>query len=493
MRPLLDYSTTVEEICTLLSAQSSLNGQLKITGVSSDDKSVQPGDLFLAYPGKNSHGAEFVKSALEKGALAILTDADGAEIAEGFPLIVVKNVRIAGALVSAHLFGKPIQEMVSIGITGTNGKTTVSTLLYQLLQMAGRDSGLIGTVESRIGRQRYESLRTTPEADTLQSIAASMKEQHIRHLVMEVSSHAMVMNRMVGSHFAIVGFTNLTQDHLDFHGDMQSYFSAKARLFSLEFADQAFINIDDPYGLQLFDSCGIPATSLSRRNTQATWHYTSIFPTSAGTEISIRGVGGILIETSTSLRGEFNLDNLLLVVAIANECGIDPIDLAALIPQLHGAPGRMEPVDRGQSFNAFVDYAHTPDAVKNVLRTAREFTSGKVIAVLGCGGDRDSSKRPLMGEALNEGSAIAIFTSDNPRSENPSEILNQMTSTVTISKPSRVLVDRAEAIAYAVSLCDPGDTLLILGKGHENGQEIAGKKIEFDDRLVLAKAIEAIL
>jgi UDP-N-acetylmuramoyl-L-alanyl-D-glutamate--2,6-diaminopimelate ligase len=491
MRPLLEYSITIEEICTLLSAQSSLDGQLKITGISSDDRSIQSGDLFLAYPGANNHGAEFAQNALSKGALAILTDADGAEIAKDIPMIVVNNVRIAGALVSAHLFGKPIQEMVSIAITGTNGKTTVSTLLYQLLQMAGRESGLIGTIESRIGRQRYESVRTTPEADTLQSLAAAMNEQHMRHLVMEVSSHALVMNRMEGSHFAIAGFTNLTQDHLDFHGDMQSYFSAKARLFSLEFADQAFINIDDPYGLQLFNSCGIPAIALSQKNTKATWHYTSIVPTSAGTEVSIRGVGGILIETSTALRGEFNLDNLLLVVAIAAECGIDPLDLAALIPRLHGAPGRMELVDRGQSFSAFVDYAHTPDAVKNVLRTAQEFTNGKVIAVLGCGGDRDSSKRPLMGEALSTGSTIAIFTSDNPRSENPSEILNQMTSTVKIAEPSSVIVDRAEAIAYAVSLCNPGDTLLILGKGHENGQEIAGKKIEFDDRLVLTEAIEA--
>jgi UDP-N-acetylmuramoyl-L-alanyl-D-glutamate--2,6-diaminopimelate ligase len=339
--------------------------------------------------------------------------------------------------------------MQSIAITGTNGKTTVSTLLYQLLQLAGRETGLIGTVETRIGRQRLESSRTTPEADDLQALAATMSEQHLRHLVMEVSSHAMVMNRIHGSHFAIAGFTNLTQDHLDFHGDMEEYFSAKSSLFSLEFADQAFINIDDPYGLQLFNSCGIPATALSQKNSKATWHYTSIVPTSAGTQVSIRGVGGVLIETSTALRGEFNLDNLLLVVAIATECGIDPLDLAALIPRLHGAPGRMELVDRGQSFSAFVDYAHTPDAVKNVLATAQDFTSGKVIAVLGCGGDRDASKRPLMGEALSAGSAIAIFTSDNPRSENPSAILNQMTSTVKIAAPSAVIVDRAEAIAYA--------------------------------------------
>ena len=492
MRPILDYAITVERICSLLGGESSLDGQLTLTGVSSDNRRVSPGDLFLAYPGRTTHGAEFAQSAIHNGARAILTDAQGAQIAQGLPTIVVEDVRVAGALVSAHLYGRPIQEMVSIGITGTNGKTTVSTLLHQLLQSAGRESGLIGTIETRIGRQRYESVRTTPEADTLQSIAAAMSEQHVRHLIMEVSSHAMVLNRMVGSHFAIAGFTNLTQDHLDFHGDMESYFSAKAKLFSLEFADQAFINIDDPYGLRLFQTCRIPSTSLSQKNVEATWHYSSIVPTKTGTDISIRGVGGILIETSTPLRGSFNLDNLLLVVAIATECGIDPLDSAALIPRLVGAPGRMELVDRGQNFNAFVDYAHTPDAVQNVLRTARTFTDGDVIAVLGCGGDRDTSKRPLMGVALKEGASIAIFTSDNPRSENPADILSHMTSTLSISAPSAVIADRADAISYAVSLCKPGDTLLILGKGHENGQEIAGEKINFDDRLVLEEAIEAI-
>lgn len=492
MRPLLEYSITVEKICRLLSADSAIDRECVVTGVTSNDADVQPGDLFLAYPGKTTHGAQFAQSAIAKGARAILTDAQGAQIAQGLPVIVVENVRTAGALVSAHLYRKPVQEMVSIAITGTNGKTTVSTLLHQLLQSAGRESGLIGTVETRIGRERFESVRTTPEADTLQSIAAAMAEQHVRHLVMEVSSHALVMNRIEGSHFAIAGFTNLTQDHLDFHGDMESYFMAKAKLFSLEFADQAFINIDDPHGLRIFNTCGIPATSISRRNTQATWHYTSIVSTGNGTNISIRGAGGILIETTTPIRGDFNLDNLLLAIAIATECGIDPLDCAALVPKLYGAPGRMELVDRGQSFSAFVDYAHTPDAVGNVLATARAFTEGKVIALLGCGGDRDASKRPLMGRALSEGASIAIFTSDNPRSENARHILTEMTSELAVNQPSAVIEDRAEAISYAVSLCGPGDTLLILGKGHEVGQEIAGKKIDFDDRIVLAQAIEAL-
>lgn len=492
MRPLLEHSITVETISRLVNGETSLDSTLTFTGVTSADSEVLEGDLFLAYPGTRTHGAQFAAQAIAQGARAILTDAQGAQIAAGLPTIVVSDARIAGALVSAHLYGKPMQEMVSIGITGTNGKTTVSTLLYQLFEKAGRESGLIGTVETRIGRESVPSARTTPEADGLQALAATMSERHLRHLVMEVSSHAMVMKRMHGSHFSIVGFTNLTQDHLDFHHDMESYFAAKASLFTLEYADQAFINIDDPYGLRLFNQSPIPAVSLSRHDTKATWHYTSITPTSRGTSFSIRGSGGILIESSTPLRGDFNLDNLLLTLAIAVECGIDPLDCAAIVPHLYGAPGRMEAIECGQDFAALVDYAHTPDAVSSVLATAREFTSGKVIALLGCGGDRDSSKRPLMGQALADGSSIAVFTSDNPRSEDPKKILEEMTSTLVIAEPSKIIVDRKAAIEYAVSLCQVGDTLLLLGKGHENGQEISGMKIDFDDRIVLAEVLEAL-
>ena len=490
MRPILDHTISVEEISRLIGIKVDLDPSLLFSGATSNDRDVVEGDLFLAYPGDRTHGARFASSAISRGARAIVTDAEGAAIAEGLPVIVVPHARTAGALISASLYGKPMQEMVSIGITGTNGKTTVSTLLYQLFQEAGRESGLIGTVEARIGRESISSARTTPEADALQALAATMSERHLRHLVMEVSSHAMVMQRMVGSHFAMVGFTNLSQDHLDFHSDMESYFKAKAGLFTLEYADQAFVNIDNDFGLRLFNECAIPATSLSRQSPKANWHFTSITPTATGTSFTARGVGGILIESSTPLRGNFNLENILLVLAIAIECGIDPLDCAVILPRLKGAPGRMESVDCGQDFTALVDYAHTPDAVRNVIASAKEFTSGKVIAVLGCGGDRDSSKRPLMGSALSEESGIAIFTSDNPRSEDPTKILDHMTHHLQIAEPSRVIADRREAITYAVSLCQSGDTLLLLGKGHENGQEINGRRIDFDDRLVLAQILE---
>ena len=490
MRPLLDHTISVKEISRLIGIKIDLDPSLTFSGATSSDGDVVEGDLFLAYPGEKTHGAHFASSAISRGARAIVTDAEGAKIANGLPVILTPDARTAGALISASLYAKPMQEMISIGITGTNGKTTVSTLLYQLFQEAGRESGLIGTVETRIGRDSVASARTTPEADALQALAATMSERHLRHLVMEVSSHAMVMQRMVGSHFAMVGFTNLSQDHLDFHQDMDSYFKAKASLFTLEYADQAFINIDSDFGLRLFNECGIPATSLSRNNPKASWHFTSITPTATGTAFTARGAGGILVESSTPLRGYFNLDNILLVLAIAIECGIDPLDCAALIPRLKGAPGRMESVDCGQAFTALVDYAHTPDAVRNVIATAREFTSGKVVTVLGCGGDRDATKRPLMGSALIEESGVAIFTSDNPRSEDPQKILEDMSKHLPIVEPSRVISDRHEAIAYAVSLCQSGDTLLVLGKGHENGQEIKGQKIDFDDRIVLAQILE---
>lgn len=491
IRPFNSYSLSLEEVSRVLGGEKKNFKNVEISGLTHIDSEVLPGDLFLAFPGAKTHGAQFISYAIERGAVAVLTDRKGAELSENLPTVIVENVREAGAIIASHFYRSPIRDMQSIGITGTNGKTTVTTLLFQLFSAIGRETGLIGTVETRIGGDVLLSKRTTPESADLQALAATMRERHMRHLVMEVSSHSLELKRLVGSYFSIVGFTNLTQDHLDFHRDMESYYKAKARLFTHEYAETGFINIDDPYGERLFNECEINAISLSRLNARATWHYTSITPTSEGFEFVARGRDGILIESKTPLRGGFNLDNLLLVMAIAYECGIDPLEMAHLIPTLRGAPGRLEAVSLGQNFGAFVDYAHSPDAVASVLRTAREFTSGRVIAVLGCGGDRDSSKRPLMGRALIDGAEIAIYTSDNPRSESPEKILEEMVASVKVTSPSQVITDRAEAITYAVSLAQPGDSILILGKGHEVGQEIAGSISPFDDRLHLAQAIEA--
>ena len=490
IRPLAPFTATLEDTAQLIGA--SLHGDnVTFTGVTHADSEVEAGDLFLAIPGAHVHGATFIESAMKRGAVAVLTDEAGLVHCSGIPALVVKDVRTAGALVAASLYKYPTRDLASIGITGTNGKTTVSTLLYQIFEAVGRDTGLIGTVETRIGAEVVKSSRTTPEASELQALAAVMRERHMRHLVMEVSSHALSLKRMKGSHFSIAAFTNLSQDHLDFHHDMDSYFAAKAQLFTSEYTEQAFINIDSPYGQRLASETQIPVTTVSRANKEATWHFVETHNVSLGVEFSIRGAGGILIESQTRLFGGFNLDNLLLSVAIAVECGIDPIELAAVIPTLTGAPGRLESVSLGQRYTALVDYAHSPDAVSNVLAAVREFTPGKIIAVLGCGGDRDASKRPLMGAALVQGADIAIFTSDNPRSEAPREILSQMTDSLTFSAPSQIIEDRGDAIRAAVALAADADTVLVLGKGHETGQEIAGVVTPFDDRIALAQAIEA--
>ena len=495
MRPFADFSLALVTISHSIGATSSTSeadlAKVLITGITHSDSDVQAGDLFIALPGAKRHGAEFAANAQKQGAVAAVTDAAGAKLISGIPVLVVANPRLVAGRIAALFYGEPMRDLSGVAITGTNGKTTVSTLLYQIFEAAHRDCGLIGTVETRIGSEVIASKRTTPEATDLQALAAVMKERHMRHLVIEASSHAMTMHRLEGAHFAIAAFTNLTQDHLDFHGDMESYFLAKASLFDFSFADLACINIDDAYGARLATATELLVLTVSRFNPQAIWHFIEIDSQSKRVQLKIRGAAGILIETSTSLRGGYNFDNLLMAIAIAVELGVDPIDIAAIVPNIIGAAGRLEEIAVGQDFTALVDYAHTPDAVSNVLASIREFTPGKVIAVLGCGGDRDPMKRPLMGQALSANSDIAIFTSDNPRSENPDAILQAMTAEIDIAQPSQRINDRAEAIAYAVSLAGAGDTVAVLGKGHELGQEINGKTLDFDDRVVLAKAIEA--
>jgi UDP-N-acetylmuramoyl-L-alanyl-D-glutamate--2,6-diaminopimelate ligase len=491
IRPVEEKSFSLSDAARLLGGNLVGDGNLLFSGVAQNDKEIEPGDIFIVLTGEKSNGAQFIENAKSRGAVAIVHDQENELDSLGLPQIIVSKARDAAGVLASTFYNEPIRTMQSIGITGTNGKTTVTTLLYQIFSAIGRESGLIGTVETRIGNDRVKSLRTTPEATELQALAAAMRERHLRHLVMEVSSHSISLKRILGSHFSAVGFTNLSQDHLDFHNDMESYFQAKAALFTHEYADIAFINIDNSYGERLLNASEIPAVSLSRLDRKAQWHFTEIHSSASGYDFTIRGRDGILIESSTPMHGGFNLDNLLMAVAIAYHFEVDPLELAAILPSLHGAPGRLEAIELGQSYKALVDYAHSPDAVRNVLTATREFTKGRLIAILGCGGDRDSSKRSPMGEALYSGSDVAIFTSDNPRSENPVEILNQMTAGISIAEPSRVIVDRSEAIKHAVSIANEGDTILLLGKGHESGQDIGGVIHDFDDRLVLAELIEA--
>lgn len=467
-------------------------GDVQITGISSQAQAVTTGDLFLGFSGTKTHGAKFAEQAISNGAIAILTDLSGAEIIGKVvvPVLVVTNPRLIAGNLTAWFYEFPLNSIFSVGITGTNGKTTTTTLLFQLWQSANIESGIIGTVSTQIGNEIFESKRTTPESDELQALFAVMRERHIRNLAMEVSSHALSQNRVTGSKFKAVAFTNLTQDHLDFHGTMENYYQAKKTLFNFEFAEKGFINIDSLYGEKLALDSEIPIVTISKFNHKAHWYFESAIATSRGFEVSIRGLGGILISGKLPLFGEYNLENAIMAIALAVESGLDPIFLGTQLQSMKGAPGRLEQVNIGQKFNAFVDYAHSPDAVSLVLETTKTFTEGKVIALLGCGGDRDSTKRILMGAALSRGSDVAIFTSDNPRSEDPNAILSAMTTGLKIDEPSRIIENRKIAIQYAVSIAKPGDTVLLLGKGHEVGQDIAGVIEPFDDRIELARAIE---
>ena len=489
-RPIEEFKRTIESVAAIANAELIGDAATVITGLTLSSMDVQQGDLFIALPGEKHHGAKFAADAISQGAVAVLTDSAGAEMIKDFPVIVSSNPRRAAGVISAWFYSEPMRDLYSVGVTGTNGKTTVTTLLHQIMSAAGRESGLIGTVETRIGEEVVASKRTTPESSDLQALSAVMRERHMRNLVMEVSSHAIALERVRGSHFAVVAFTNLSQDHLDFHKTMQAYFEAKAKLFTFEFADLAVINIDDSYGVKLAELTELPVMTVSRHDQSAAWHYASISKDYVGAHVAIRGSGGILIEGKVHLHGGYNYDNLLMAVAIATESGIDPIDIAAILPQLTGAVGRLDAVRLGQNFTALVDYAHSPDAVTRVLETAREISDGRVIAMLGCGGDRDSSKRALMGKALHDGADVAIFTSDNPRSEKPDAILVQMTLGLDIHEPSAVIEDRADAIRAAVNEAQEGDLVLVLGKGHEKGQEINGIVHPFDDRVELARAIE---
>jgi UDP-N-acetylmuramoyl-L-alanyl-D-glutamate--2,6-diaminopimelate ligase len=445
-----------------------------------------PGDLFVAIKGSKFHGINFLDEAIKNGAVAVLTDKEGAN--STLPTLIVENPRLVVGDVASFIFEEPSANLFSVGITGTNGKTTVTTLLHQIWQKANWDSGLIGTVNTQINNEVLPSIHTTPEAADLQGILAAMRERHCRAVAMEVSSHALVQHRVNGTHFNIAGFTNLTQDHLDFHGDMESYFKAKAKLFTFGRSDLAVVNIDDPYGVKLAKVIDIPVLKISRTG-KADWRYEEIINFGTSTQLKIRGRDGILIEGETRLLGDFNLDNLLMAVSIAVLSGVDPIEISANLASYTGAPGRLEQINVGQNFLAFVDYAHTPDAVENVLKSARAMTKGNVIAVLGCGGDRDKTKRPLMGKALTAAD-LPIFTSDNPRSEDPQAILQQMVGDLKHS--GQVIVDRKAAIEKAISIAKPGDVVAVLGKGHETGQEIAGVKHPFDDRKVLAEAIAGV-
>lgn len=466
------------------------NSDVVITGVSINASEVKSGDLFIALPGKKTHGMNFIDQAISNGAVAVLSDL---KIESKIPVFIDPSPRNLVGSISDWAYNKPFSKLEAVGITGTNGKTTTSNLAKQLWGLNNINSGLIGTLGVEIGEEKIAGVRTTPEADELQALAAVMVERGNTHLAMEVSSIAIDQGRINSAKYKVVAFSNLTQDHLDYHKSMDQYFDAKAKLFTPEFAQNAVINIDDQYGQKLYKMSKLPSKTVSRSDKSADWYYSKIESLSDGYKVEISGKSGQIISGSFPLIGEHNLDNLLLAVACVSICGLTDMQITNSISKLKSVPGRLEIISAGQSFSAVVDYAHTPDAVSRVLKSVRSFTSGRVIGILGCGGDRDKSKRLPMGQALFNGSDLAIFTSDNPRSEKAEAILKDMTDGINMAEKGFVRTDRKDAINFAVKTAKPGDCILLMGKGHESGQEISGVVTPFDDRIELANSIKQVI
>jgi UDP-N-acetylmuramoyl-L-alanyl-D-glutamate--2,6-diaminopimelate ligase len=464
-----------------------------VTGVTMASTFVRPGDLFAAAPGRTAHGASYADAALAAGAVAVLTDQAGrAVLPPNTPVLVVSDVRACVGTVAAEVYGDPSGELDLLGVTGTSGKTTTTFFLRAGLHAAGRTSGLIGTVATLIGDESIKTGFTTPEAPELQALLAVMRERGATHVAMEVSSHALAMSRVGGIEFAVGAFTNLSEDHLDFHADMDDYFEAKAMLFDGRTRD-AVIVVDDEWGRRLADRIE-GCVTVSTSGADATWRATDVVEQPDGTT-RFRVVGpGVDLDTGCAVPGRYNVANALLALAILHENAV-PAHVAADAIATASVPGRMERIDAGQDFLAVVDYSHKPAAVDGALRALRPLTTGRLIIVLGCGGDRDRGKRPHMGEFAARGADLLIVTDDNPRSEDPATIRAAMLAGAN-AVPSdergdvREVGDRAEAITAAVAAARPGDTVLIAGKGHEPGQEIAGVTYPFDDREVLRSALE---
>ena len=467
-----------------------------VTGITHDSRQVQPGDLYLARAGERAHGISFVADAMTAGAVAVLTDpasVDVAVAAGSSAVVEVPDPRAITGPAAAWVYGDPSRDLVVIGLTGTNGKTTTAYLVEAGLRAAGRRTGLIGTIESVVDGTAMPSLRTTPEATDLQALFAVMRERAVTDVAMEVSSHALALDRVEGTTFAVAGFTNLSQDHLDFHADMEDYFAAKARLFTPELSRRGVVAVDDEWGRRLAREAGVPVTTIGRQD--ADWTLGSATVTDAGGTLSVRGPDGAEHQLEVPLPGRFNLDNAALAFVVLVEAGIAAADAARGIAQLTTVPGRMERVDVGQPFTVVVDYAHTPVAVAQLLAEARTMAAGgRVVVVLGCGGDRDAGKRPLMGAAAATGADLAVLTNDNPRSEDPQAILDAMLAGARRAGGTAELLvepDRRRAIERAVAAAHAGDVVVVAGKGHEQGQEQDGVVLPFDDRQVVREALAA--
>ena len=470
-------------------------GDVVVTGLSLSSQRIVPGDLYAAVPGARAHGASYVVDALASGAVAVLTDEEGAgllpDLPPGTPVLVVEDPRRVLGSLGARLYGDPATKLTLMAVTGTQGKTTITRLLEGALTASGVRAAVVGTVGTRIAGQEVRTALTTPEAPDLHALFAVMVEQQVTACAMEVSSHALVMGRVDGVVFDVAAFSNLGRDHLDFHRDVEDYFAAKASLFTPAHSRRGLTNLDDEHGRRLLEEAQVPMATFSTTGREADWRVEDVVLERDGSTFTVVTPTGERIPARVPLTGEFNVSNALCALALAGEAGLDPAQVAAGLASGGGVPGRLERVDEGQDFLVVVDYAHKPDAVEAALGALRPLTTGRLILVIGAGGDRDAGKRPLMGEIGARLADVLVVTDDNPRSEDPAAIRAAVLAGAAQVAGAEVeeVPDRRTAIRRAIADARPGDTVVVAGKGHETGQEVAGTVHPFDDRDEVAAAL----
>ena len=490
----------LSELALLIPDAKILGSDVSIRGIEHDSRKVTAKNLFVCMEGAHVDGHNFIRQAVERGAVAVLTARKNFTPPENISAIIVPDMLNALAVIVPYFYDYPARAMRVVGVTGTNGKTTITYMLREIFQQAGLSVGLIGTIQILIGDESFPNPNTTPNVIDLQHVFAEMRDKKIQIVVMEVSSHALAENRVAGIEFDTAIFTNLTQDHLDFHGTMDNYLRAKAKLFDAvsrsgrKQIKTAIINVDDAASTEILKHCLCAKTTYAIENS-ADVQAVEVNVRADGTAFKIRGSFGV-IDLSLHVTGLFNVYNVMAAIGAALAENIRPDIIKDALENFRSVPGRFERIFADAPFTVIVDYAHTPDGVKNVLQTARQIADGKIITVFGCGGDRDNRKRPIMGELAAQLSDIVIATSDNPRTEDPEKILDDVERGVRKSIGKKIyerIADRRTAIFRAIELAGEGDVVLILGKGHETYQILNTGTIHFDDREVAHDAIESVV